>query len=90
MDIQILGINNGYNEKDKNLFEKKKQTLEHISNFSFRSFEWQEMIKEGWRIRCVNGRRRCSYDGLGAHYARIWTFNDLATTPNENGKIHLN
>jgi hypothetical protein len=39
MDIQILGRNNGYNEKDKNLFEKSKQTLEHISTFSFRSFE---------------------------------------------------
>jgi hypothetical protein len=25
MDIQILRINNGYNEKDKNLFEGKKK-----------------------------------------------------------------
>jgi hypothetical protein len=63
MDIQILWRNNGYNEKDKNLLEKSKQTLEHISNLSFWSFEWQDMIKKGWPIRCVNGIRRRSYDG---------------------------
>jgi hypothetical protein len=77
-------------EKTKTYLRKNKQTLEHISNFFFRSFEWQDMIKEGWPIRCVNVRRRCSYDGLGVHYARMWTFNDLATTPNENGKTPLN
>jgi hypothetical protein len=49
------------------------------------------MIKEGWPIRCVNGRRRrCSYNGLGVHYAKMWTLNDLITTPNENEKTHLN
>jgi hypothetical protein len=27
MDIQILEINNGYNEKDKKLFEKKNTNI---------------------------------------------------------------
>ncbi len=66
MDIQILGRSNGCSGKGVNFFEKFKQTLEHTSNLSFRSFDWQDKIKvEGWPTRCVNGRG-CSTSGLGA------------------------
>jgi hypothetical protein len=63
--------------------------LERTFNISFKSFEWQDKIKEGWPTKYVKEKYATIYSDSDAQYARIQTFNCLTTIQNESGRTQI-
>ncbi len=49
-----LKLCNGRSRKRAFFNENGQPTLAHTSNLFFRSFEWQDKIKESWATRSIN------------------------------------
>lgn len=88
--IANIGGSHGDHWKGDTFFEKGKSILEHIIQFFFQPFEWENKKQENGAYKFVNRGRTCVNSCMDSRNAWMWILNTITTIKDKSCRTHPN